>query len=48
MYGGQYNDVPANDTYLVAVVKKLSVLGEFAQSKFYPIFSKSKHFFNPL
>jgi hypothetical protein len=52
MNGGQYNDVLANDTYMVDVLGialymifgKWS-LGKFAQSQFYPIFYfKSKNF----
>jgi hypothetical protein len=47
---GQYNNVLANDTYLVAFVKRLNYMisglwiskANFAESKFYPtIFVKS-------
>jgi hypothetical protein len=42
---GQYNNVLANNTYLVAFVKRLNYMisglgdlkGQFAESKFYPI-----------
>jgi hypothetical protein len=50
MNGGQYNDVLANDTYLVAVVKRLfyMIFGWWSFGliciKPIPIFSISKHF----